>query len=117
MSAVSHWLNRVLYVWRPSQVADGSGGYTVSYVSQGSVRCKVDQSSGTERLAAAQLGADHTHNIYCEPDAAVYRNDKLVPAGTDPNTPGIGIVYRVTATTTPSTPRYLKAMCIREELA
>lgn len=117
MSLVSHWLNRTLHVWRPSQVSDGVGGYTVTFVHQGTVRCKVDQSTGTERLTAAQLGADHTHNVYLEPDAAVYRNDKLAVAGVDPNSPGIFSVWRVMSTTTPSTERYLKAACEREEMA
>jgi hypothetical protein len=117
MSAISHWLNRSLHVWRQSQTPDGSGGYTVAYVDQGSVVCKVDQSTGAERLAAAQLGSDHSHNIYCETDAGVLRNDKLAPTGVDPNSPGTGETYRVLATTVPSSPRYLKAMCEREELA
>ena len=117
MSAVSHWLNRTLSVWRPSQTADGAGGYTVSYVLQGTVKCKVDQAPGTERLAAAELGAEHTHNIYCETGADVLRNDRLCPSTVDPNTPAKGELYRVMSTTVPSSPRYLKAMCEREELA
>lgn len=117
MTAVSHWLNRTLHVWRPAQVADGSGGYTISYADQGTVKCKVDQAPGAERLTAAQLGANHTHNVYCESSASVLRNDKLCPAAVDPNTPGTGELYRVLATTVPSTPRYLKAECEREEMA
>lgn len=117
MSTISHWLIATRHVWRPSHVADGSGGYTVTYVNQGTVKCKVDQSTGAERLTASQLGADHTHNVYCEPDADVQRNDRLAAAGVDPNTPGTDEILRVMSTTTPSTPRYLKALCQREELA
>jgi len=113
---VSHWLNRTLTVWREGQVADGTGGYASSYESQGTVSGKVDQSTGDERILAQQAGAEHTHNIYLEPDAAVYRNDLLADAGVDPNTDEGGW-YHVKATTTPSSPRYLKAESERVERA
>jgi len=117
VSVVTHLLNRSLHVWRPSQAADGSGGFTVTYIDRGAIHCQVSEAPGTEQLTAAQLGASHTHNIYCEPDADVFHNDKLAPTGVDPNTPGTSEVYRVMATTVPSTSRYLKAECEREERA
>ena len=113
MSVISHWLNSSLVVWRETTVPDGSGGFTVSYVSQGASPCKIDQSSATERLTAQQMGADHTHNVYFEPDADVERNDRLAPSGVDPN--AVLGYYHVRSTHTPSTPRYLKAQCVRVE--
>jgi SPP1 family predicted phage head-tail adaptor len=113
MSLITHWLNTSLHVWRKTQVADGAGGFTVSYVDQGTVDCKVDQSTPQERVAAAQAGAEHTHNIYLEPDADVQRNDRLAANGVNPNT--AKGYYEVDGTTTPSTPRYLKAISIRVE--
>ena len=114
MTGIGHWLNTSLNVWRESKVADGAGGFTVTWTNEGAVDCKVDQSTGTERVAAAQAGAAHTHNIYLLPDADVQRNDRLAPSGDDPNT-GTGY-YLVKATTSPSTPRYLKAMAERVEV-
>ncbi len=114
MVDIGHWLNSSLNVWRESRTGDSAGGYTVSWVDQGAVDCKVDQSTGTERIAAAQAGAAHTHSVYLAADADVQRNDRLAASGVDPNT-DTGY-YLVKATTTPSTPRYLKAMCERIEV-
>lgn len=99
---IAHWLNRTLTVWRPSTSADGSGGQTVTFTSQGTVAAKVDQPSAAEQQVAFQEGAKHTHNIYLDPDAGVRRNDELR---------GGGQVFRVFATLQPSEPRYLKALC------
>ena len=114
MSVIGHWLNTSLNVWRESKVADGAGGFTVTWANQGAVDCKVDQSTGAERIAAAQAGAAHTHNIYFATGADVQRNDRLAASGVNPNT-GTGY-YLVKATTEPSSPRYLKAMCERVEV-
>lgn len=102
---ITHWLNRTLTVWRPTTVADGSGGQTVTLQEQGNVSAKVDQASPAERQVAAQAGADLTHNIYLEPDADVKRNDEL--RGAHPVT-GETEVFEVTGYTFPSTPIYRK---------
>lgn len=118
MSEITHWLNTSLNVWRPSQVADGSGGFTETLVDQGALDFKVDQSTGQEREVAQQAGADHTHNAYTEPDADVKRNDWLAATGIDPNDLTAGeTAYKVISTTTPSTPRYLKCATERIEVA
>ena len=103
-------------MWRPTQTADGSGGYTTSYVNQGLVDLKVDQSSAAEQVVAAQAGANHSHNAYADPDEDIQRKDLLVVTGVDPNS-GSGEMYQVKATTTPSTPIYLKCQCERIESA
>jgi hypothetical protein len=113
VSSITHWLNTELHVWRETTVPDGSGGFTVSYVDQGSAMFKVDQSSAAEALVAAQSEASHSHNIYAEPDADVVRNDRLAVSGIDPNT--AKPYYRIVSTTTPSTAIYLKCVAERVE--
>lgn len=116
MSAITHWLVTTLHVWRHTLTADGSGGYTESWVDQGAENFKVDESTAAERAVAAQDEAKHTHNIYGEPDVDVQRNDRLAAAGVNVNTPASGVVwYEVASTTTPSTPRYLKCAAERVE--
>lgn len=116
MSSVTHWLNTSLHVWRPSRVADGSGGFTETLVDQGALDFKVDQSSAAEQTVAQQAGANHTHNAYTEPDSDVARNDWLAASGIDPNALTAGdVAYKVISTTTPSSPRYLKCAAERIE--
>lgn len=102
MSIISHWLNRTLTVWRPTETSDGQGGATVTFQSMGSLQAKVDQPSAAEQWQAGQEGARHTHNVYLEPTADVQRNDELR---------GDGQTFRVYAVVEPSTPRYRKALC------
>ena len=99
---ISHWLNRTLQVCRPATSGDGTGGQQVIYVQQADVRAKVDQPTTAERMLAQQAGARHTHTVYLLPTADVRRGDELR---------GGGQVLRVLATSTPSTPRYLRAEC------
>lgn len=112
--SLAHWFNTELVVWRETTVADGSGGFTVTYVAQETLSFKVDQSSAAEALVAAQSEASHSHNIYTETDNDVRRNDRLAASGVDPNTETP--YYRVIATTTPSTAIYLKCQAERVEV-
>lgn len=101
--SIAHWLTRALEVWRPGTADDGLGGQTVTLTMVGTVRAKVDQPSfatGDERRQGGQWGAEHSHNIFMEPDADVRRGDELR---------GDGQTFRVLATVHPSTPRYTKA--------
>src|SRR5680860_1413209 len=118
MSSLAHWFRRELHVWRETTVADGSGGQTVTYVDQGALWFKVDQSSAAERLAAAQAGAKHTNNIYTETANDVLRNDRLAAVGVDPNAPQAGDrIYAVIAgDIEPSTPIYQKIEAERIEV-
>jgi hypothetical protein len=100
MTAVnwSIFRRRSLHVWREVSVADGSGGFTILFVDQGSELFKVVQSSAEERLTSLQTSAEHTHNIFAEPDVDARRNDRLAPLGVNPNT--AGGYYRVLAEVT-----------------
>lgn len=102
MSAVSHWLNRVLEVWRPVTTADGAGGQVVTEVLAGTVRAKVDQPAAAERTLAQQAGAAHTLPVYLEPGAAVARGDQLRDGDER---------WRVLAVVSPSSVRYRRADC------
>jgi hypothetical protein len=101
--SIDHWLNRALEVWRPATVPDGAGGQTLTHVRQpADVAAKVDQPTAAERMLAAQAGATLTHPVYLLPGVDVRRGDELR---------GDGQTLRVLATSSPSTPRYLKADC------
>ncbi|MDX3235655.1 phage head closure protein [Streptomyces sp. ME03-5709C] len=103
--SVGRYFNRVLEVWRPTTVPDGTGGQETTLVLQGTVRAKVDQPSPTERLVAAQSGSRHTHDIWLSPRADVQRGDEL--RGTD----GLeqAQAFRVHSVVQPSRPIYSKA--------
>lgn len=110
---VASLLNATLNVWREQKTPDGVGGFTATFTDQGSASCKIDQSSAEERLLAQQAGAAHTHNIYFAYDEDVQRNDRLAPAGVDPNTERP--YYEVDSTHIPSSPGYLKAITEKVE--
>jgi SPP1 family predicted phage head-tail adaptor len=112
--SLAHWFKRELHVWRETTVVDGSGGQTVTYVDQGALWFKVDQSSAAEQLVAAQSEASHSHNIYTATANDVRRNDRLAAEGIDPNTEKP--YYKVISTTTPSTAIYLKCAAERIEV-
>jgi SPP1 family predicted phage head-tail adaptor len=105
MSTISHQLTRTLDVWRPETAPDGSGGQTVTLTQVGEVWAKVDQPSAEERAVGQQWGAEHSHNIFLDPDADVRRGDELR---------GDGQTFRVLATVQPSRPIYRK--CPASEL-
>jgi hypothetical protein len=116
--AITHWLNTELHRWREMLTPDGSGGFTQTWLNLDASpsRFKVDQSTAQERVVAAQTGAEHSHNIYTEPDMDVRRNDRLAPAGVDVEALASGeFYYRIVSTTRPSTPRYLKCAAERVE--
>ncbi|MFJ9382024.1 head-tail adaptor protein [Streptomyces sp. NPDC101455] len=100
---ITHLLNRTLEVWRPVSSPDGYGGQTIALALQPApVAAKVDQPSASERLVAAQMRSDHSHDIYLQPSADVRRGDELRDADT-------GEQWRVLAVVAPSTPVYRKA--------
>ncbi|MFD0773376.1 head-tail adaptor protein [Streptomonospora algeriensis] len=101
---IGHRLNRVLTQRRPVGTPTGSGGKTTTWVTVGTVRCRVSQPSAAERVAARQQGAVHTQPVYCAPDADVRRGDELVDTDT-------GETWRVKAVIYPSVRVYLRADC------
>lgn len=113
MRVHTFWFNTELHVWRETTVDDGAGGQTVTYVDQGAEAFKVDQSTATERLAAAQAGAAHSHNVYADLDVDVRRNDRLAASGVNPNSERP--YYEVEATFVPSEAIYIKAQAERVE--
>ncbi len=100
---ITHLLNRTLQVWRPVSSPDGYGGQTTTLVLQPApVAAKVDQPSASDRLLAAQMSSEHSHDIYLQPSADVRRGDELRGEGT-------GEHWRVLGVVAPSTPVYRKA--------
>jgi head-tail adaptor len=103
MSRVGHLLNASLTVHRTVRTSDGMGGYTSVLTALGSVRARVSQPSATERVVAAQNGADLSHVVYLAPSADVKRGDELHRASD---------VFEVLATYQPSVSgTYLRVDC------
>ncbi|WP_017599201.1 phage head closure protein [Nocardiopsis lucentensis] len=100
--AIGHLLNVEVTLWRRTTVPDGSGGQTTTWVEIGPVRCRISQPSVAERVAARQVGADHTQPIYLAPGTDVHRGDELRRAGQ---------TWRVVAAVVPSEDVYLRADC------
>lgn len=99
---IDHWLNRTLEVWRRTLTDDGAGGQVSTWSPRGTVRAMVSQPSAGERILAEQAGAEQRFPIHLAPGADVVRGDELR---------GDGQTFRVLATVTPSSPRYLRADC------
>ena len=74
---IGHLLNTAVTVYRASYVADGRGGRTRSTASQGSIRAKVDQPFGMERMVAGQEGDTLTHVVHVAYGEDVRRGDEL----------------------------------------
>jgi head-tail adaptor len=103
MSRIARLLNASLTVHRTVRTSDGMGGYTSVLTALGSVRARVSQPSATERVVAAQNGADLSHVVYLLPTADVLRGDELHRASD---------VFEVLAIFQPSEPNtYLRADC------
>jgi hypothetical protein len=105
---------RPLHVWREVSAPDGSGGFTILFVDQGSQLFKVVQSTAQERIAGQQWGGDHTHNIYAEPGVDARRTDRLAPSGLNPNNT-IGY-YRILGTATDDAGSYDYAKWVAERV-
>lgn len=75
---IAHLLNRTPALWRRVETGDGMGGVTVEWQQQGTVAARFSAPSPQERTAAAQQGAEITHDVYLLPDADVVRGDRLV---------------------------------------
>jgi len=103
---IRHLLNRVVEVWRPTIVGDGSGGQIVTFAQVGELPAKIDQPTAEEREEGAQWGAQLTHIARMMPGADVRRGDELR---------GDGQVYRVLAVVTNSRNTYTRALCERTQ--
>lgn len=99
---------RAAEVWRPTALTDAGGGQseTLALVAPLDLRCKVDQPSPREVVAAAQSGITLTHSVYFDGVVDVRRGDELHSAGE---------VFEVQSVVRPSTPVYTKAMCERTQ--
>ncbi|HMG44656.1 MAG TPA: head-tail adaptor protein [Acidimicrobiales bacterium] len=85
---IGHLCVTALTVHRPSTVADGIGGTTVTYSQVGQIRAQVNQPTPEERMLAQQAEANLTHILHTVAGADVRKGDELggdlptdVPAG------------------------------------
>ncbi len=103
MSRVARLLNSSAEVWREGRIPDGMGGSITGFALLTTVRARFSQPSATERVIAAQNGADLSHVVYLLPSADVRRGDQLRSTGQ---------IFTVLATYEPSVPgTYLRADC------
>ncbi len=78
---IAHRLNSTLTVYRATYADDGAGGRTKTFASVGTIRAQVNQPGATERLAAAQLGAELSHVVHTIFTADVEEGDELDAGG------------------------------------
>lgn len=78
---IGHLLNTTLTVYRGAYAADGAGGRTETFASQGTVRAMVSQPTEQELMTAAQLGSRLDHVVHVDYDADVERGDQLDNGG------------------------------------
>jgi SPP1 family predicted phage head-tail adaptor len=69
--------NELLELKRPTKSADGVGGFTESWVSQGFFYGRLNPISSEERIIADKKWAEATHNIYAYP-MDVRENDRII---------------------------------------
>ena len=111
MSLVSHLLKQRADVYRRTEVSDGQGGVSYSFVLiESNRKVKIDQASAHERFVAEQAGSSLTHKVYQKHDADIQRGDEYRQGS---------LVYRVEYLIGPSTPgvyRRVDVELIQEEL-
>jgi len=85
---IAHLCITALTVHRPSTVADGIGGTTVTYSQVGEIKAQVSQPTPEERMLAQQAEANLSHILHKVHGSDVRRGDELdgdlpsdVPAG------------------------------------
>jgi hypothetical protein len=100
---IAHLLNSTVTVYRATFVADGRGGRTSTFASQGTVAAKVGQPAQVEGVIAGRDGAMLLTPVHLAADAGVLRGDEL-DAGDDRR-------LRVVAVVTNSRDTYLRADC------
>ena len=82
MSIRAHY-NTTVEVRRATQVADGEGGYTESFVKVASIRCRIRPASASERNLGRREESYLTHVLYCDDGEDIQRQDRLVEQGTE----------------------------------
>ena len=80
ISDVREWLDRVVTVERVT-IADDFA-QTETWVSVGDVTCYIRTDSGDEEQDYGQTGVRSTHTMYCEFDADITNEDRVID-GTD----------------------------------
>lgn len=96
-------LNSTVTIYRPSFVADGRGGRTTTFASQGAVAAKVGQPAQVEGVIAGRDGAMLLTPVHLAASTDVRRGDELDTGGDRR--------LRVVAVVTNSRTTYKRADC------
>lgn len=78
---IRHLLNDALTVYRGAFAADGRGGRSKTMAPVGTVRARVAQPTGQERMIASQMGAVLDAVVHVPYAADVQRGDELDDGG------------------------------------
>lgn len=78
---IDHLLNTTVTVYRAAFTADGRGGRTSTFASQGTVRAKVGQPAQVEGVIAGRHGATLLTPVHVAHAADVRRGDELDTGG------------------------------------
>jgi hypothetical protein len=106
---IGHLTLTLLTVHRPSTVADGIGGTTVTYSQVGEIRAQASQPTTEERLLAQQAEANLSHVLHTTAGADVRRGDEL--DGDLPSDVPEGRRLRVVSAVSNSRSTYLRIEC------
>lgn len=66
MSAFASLLIDTITIWMPARVADGQGGFALSYVNEGTVEGRIRPANSSERTVAMSEERQITHVLYTE---------------------------------------------------
>ena len=75
---VRNLLNKTASIFRKTRTSDGQGGFTESYISQGSCLVRVSPNSGSESEIASLENREVGYTVYALTTADVERGDRLV---------------------------------------
>jgi len=77
--SILHLLNQDVKISRPTNVADGQGGYKKTFaVSTATIRARIRSASVTERERASREELRLSHVMYMETTADVLRADRIL---------------------------------------
>jgi len=77
MSAIERLFNNTFTLYRRDRTADGQGGWSVTYASNGTAEGRIRPASSAEREVALQEQAQISHVLYVLADTDIARGDQV----------------------------------------
>lgn len=77
MVAIERLFNNTFTLYRRDRTADGQGGWTITYASNGTAEGRIRPASSTEREIAMQDRQEISHVLYVLATADIARGDQV----------------------------------------